>query len=119
MGGGGGGGGGDFLSFFQYSKDGGIYLLNWASFFLAGPIKLSDIGKYSEFGSKEKHGFWVPMPELAITSPYVHSRVYSSTFIMRNPMPESTLTLYQGWLYSLVKDLDLASGLQEWTMILC
>jgi hypothetical protein len=27
-----------------------------------------------------------------ITSPYVHSNVYSTTFTMGNPMPEATLT---------------------------
>jgi hypothetical protein len=32
------------------------------------------------------------MPELAITSFYVDSRVDSNTFTMGNPMPESTLT---------------------------
>jgi hypothetical protein len=43
--------------------------------------------------SKEKHGVWDPIPELAIiTSPYVHSRVDSSTLTMGNPMTESTLT---------------------------
>jgi hypothetical protein len=45
--------------------------------------------------SKEKHGAWSPTPELTITSPYVHSRVDSSTFPMGNPIPESTLTLCQ------------------------
>jgi hypothetical protein len=32
------------------------------------------------------------MPELTITSPYVHSIVDSNTFSMGNPMPESTLS---------------------------
>jgi hypothetical protein len=44
------------------------------------------------------------MPELNITSPYVHSRVDSKTFTMSNPharvdlnpMPESTLSPCQG-----------------------
>jgi hypothetical protein len=36
--------------------------------------------------SQEKHGVWDPMPELTITSPYVHSRVDSNTFTMGNPM---------------------------------
>ncbi len=30
------------------------------------------------------------MPELTITSPYVHSKVDSNTFTMGNPMSEST-----------------------------
>jgi hypothetical protein len=60
---------------------------------------------------KEKHGVWDPMPELTITSPYVHSRVDSNTFTMGNPMPESTLTLRQSWLFIPQSgSLDLASG---------
>jgi hypothetical protein len=40
------------------------------------------------------------MPELTITSPYVHSRVDSNTFTMGNPMPESTLSPCQGlWIW--------------------
>jgi hypothetical protein len=42
--------------------------------------------------SKEKYGVWDPMPELTITSPYVHSRVDSNTVTMGNPMLESTLS---------------------------
>jgi hypothetical protein len=42
----------------------------------------------SEAQSKEKHGVRDPMPELTITSSYVHS----NTFTMGNPMPESTLS---------------------------
>jgi hypothetical protein len=34
------------------------------------------------------------MPELTITSPFVHSRVDSNTFTMGNPVPESTLKPY-------------------------
>ncbi len=51
--------------------------------------------------SIEKHGVWDPMPELTITSPDVHSRADSNTFTMGlgNPMPESTLPLYQSRLY--------------------
>ncbi len=36
----------------------------------------------SEAKFEEKHRVWDPMPELTITSPYVHSRVDSNTFIM-------------------------------------
>jgi hypothetical protein len=39
------------------------------------------LGFLPEAESKEKHGVWDPMPELTITSPYVHSRVDSNTFI--------------------------------------
>jgi hypothetical protein len=40
-----------------------------------------------------------PMPELTLTSSYVHSRVDSITFTTGNPMPESTLSpiLYFGF----------------------
>jgi len=41
---------------------------------------------------EKKHGVWDPMPELTITSSYVHSRVDSNTFTITNPMPESTLS---------------------------
>jgi hypothetical protein len=44
--------------------------------------------KSPEAESKEKHGVWDPLPELTITSPFVHSRVDSKTFTM----PESTLS---------------------------
>ncbi len=47
---------------------------------------------YSVAESKEKHGVLDLMPELATNSPYVHSKVDSSTLKMGNPMPESTLT---------------------------
>jgi hypothetical protein len=53
------------------------------------------------------------MPELTITSPYVHSRVDSNKFTMGighwamgNPMPETTLTLCQSRLNS--GNMDLA-----------
>ena len=50
--------------------------------------------------SKQKRGVWDPMPELSITSPYVHSRVDSNTFTMGIPMPESTLSPSQGlWIW--------------------
>ncbi len=42
----------------------------------------------------KKNMVWDPMPELTITSPYVHFRVDSNTFTMGNLMPESTLTLF-------------------------
>jgi hypothetical protein len=45
-----------------------------------------------------------PMPELTITSPYVHSGVDSNTFTMGNPMPDSTLILCQSRLYPPVRD---------------
>jgi hypothetical protein len=53
---------------------------------------------------EEKHGVWDPIPELIITSSYVHSRVDFNTFTMSNPMPESILTLGQRRLYSPVVD---------------
>ncbi len=53
---------------------------------------------------QKRQGVWDPIPELTTTSPYVHSRVDSNTFIMGNPMPESTLTLCQSWIYPPVRD---------------
>jgi hypothetical protein len=59
---------------------------------------------------KEKHGVWDPMPELAATSPYVHSRVDSQNIyhgqpyatVEMNPMPVSTLSPSQGlWIWPL------------------
>jgi hypothetical protein len=55
-----------------------------------------------EAESKEKHGEWDLLPELIITTPYVHSRVNSTTFgqpnarVDLNPMPESTIYPSQG-----------------------
>ncbi len=49
----------------------------------------------AEAKSKLKHGVWNPMSELTITLP----RVDSNTFIMDNPMSESTLILRQSRLY--------------------
>jgi hypothetical protein len=52
--------------------------------------------------SKEKHGVWDPMPELTLTSPYVHCRDDFNTFTMGNPMPESALSPSQGlWIWPL------------------
>jgi hypothetical protein len=65
----------------------------------------------SEAESKEKHGVWDPMPGLTITSPYVHSRVDSSTFTMDNPMPELTLTLCQK------STLSPTQGLGIWPLL--
>jgi hypothetical protein len=69
----------------------------YAGFFLMYRVKYQLLQTLiSEAESKEKHGVWDPMPELTITSPYVHSRVDSNTFTMGNParvdinpMPES------------------------------
>jgi hypothetical protein len=51
--------------------------------------------------SKEKNGVWEePMPELTLTSPYVHTRVDSNIFTMGNSMPESTLSPSDGlWIW--------------------
>ncbi len=55
-----------------------------------GPVLLNSGGifSHSEAESKEKHGVWDPVPELTITSPYVHS----NTLTMGNPMPEFDLS---------------------------
>ncbi len=52
------------------------------------------------------NGEWNSMPELTITSPYVHSGVDSNTFTMGNPMPESTCTHCQCRLYPPVRDFE-------------
>jgi hypothetical protein len=44
------------------------------------------------------------MLEFTITSPHVHFGVDSNIFTTSNPMPESTLTLYQSRLYPPVSD---------------
>jgi hypothetical protein len=67
---------------------------------------------FTEAESKETHGVWDPMPELTITSPYVHSSIDSNTFTKGNPMPASTLTLCQTRLYPPVRDF----GFGLWTV---
>ncbi len=52
----------------------------------------------SEAESKDKHGVWDSMPELIITSPYVHSRIDSNTFTV------PWATLCQSRLYCRVRD---------------
>ncbi len=58
-----------------------------------------------------------PMPELTITSPYVHSRVDSSTNTTGNPMPESTLALCQSRLYPYARAdfYPPSKGLRIWS----
>jgi hypothetical protein len=56
-------------------------------------------------------GVWDPMPELTITSPYVHSRFDSNTFTMGNPVPESTLSLYQIRLYPPIRVFGFGSAI--------
>jgi hypothetical protein len=47
------------------------------------PPPSTETGEVTEAESKLKHGVWAPMPELTITSPYVHSpRVDSNTLTM-------------------------------------
>jgi hypothetical protein len=45
---------------------------------------ISTVRACPEAESKEKHGVWDLLPVLTITSPYVHSRVDSNTFIRGN-----------------------------------
>jgi len=61
----------------------------------------------TEVESKEKHDVCYPMPELTISSPYVHSRIDSNTFTMDNPMSESTVT------QSLRVDFNPQSGILD------
>ncbi len=63
----------------------------------------------------EKPGVWDSMPELTIPSPYVQSRVDSSTITMGNPMPETTLTLCHCRLYLPVRDF----GFCRWSLSSC
>ncbi len=60
---------------------------------------------------KKKNGAWNPMPELAITSPYVNYRVDSNTCIMGNPILDSpsTFPLCQNRLYPPVRTKNSAS----------
>jgi|688.fasta_scaffold578138_1 hypothetical protein len=52
----------------------------------------------SEAESKEKHGeCGDTLPELTITSPYVHFIVDSNTFTMGNPMSKSALFPSKGF----------------------
>jgi hypothetical protein len=56
------------------------------------------------------------MPELNITSPYVHTRVDSNTFTLRNPMPQSTSSPSQGlWIWP----LDSWPSTQRKTTLIC
>jgi hypothetical protein len=73
---------------------------------------LSSRVSFSEAESIENMGVWDPMPELTITSPYVHSKVDSNTYIMGNPMPESTFKLMpESTLSHQSGTLDLASDI--------
>jgi hypothetical protein len=58
----------------------------------------------------KKNGVWDPVPELTITSPYVHSRVDSITYTMSNAITEPTLTLCQSRLY------PPSQGLRIWPL---
>jgi hypothetical protein len=59
------------------------------------------------------------MPELTITSPYVHSRVDYNTFTTGNPMPESTLTLCQSrpYPFARVAYIPPSQGLWIWPLV--
>ncbi len=60
---------------------------------------------------KKNMVYGTPMPELTITSPYVHSRVDSNTFTMANPMPESTFSPSQRlWIWPLLTVETEANG---------
>ncbi len=59
--------------------------------------------QWAEAESKEMG--WDHLPELTLTSPYVHCRVDSITFTMGNTMTESTTILCRSRLYPPVRDL--------------
>jgi hypothetical protein len=76
-----------YLFYEQHDKCNCTYATKYMNFFLYGyldklwweyphyvlVLHITPSGT-SEAESKENHGVWDPMPELAITSPYVHSR---------------------------------------------
>ncbi len=70
--------------------------------------------KYLLLLPKERHGVWNKMPELTITSPYIHSRVDFKIFTVGNSLPESTLALCQSRLYPIVRDFGF--GLWCWRL---
>ncbi len=52
------------------------------------------------------------MPELTLTSTYVHSSVNSNTFSMGNPMPESTLSPSKWhWVWPLKRNFKISGPL--------
>jgi hypothetical protein len=59
-----------------------------------------------EAGSKEKYGVWDPMPELTITSPYVHFTESHPTHLLM----DIGATLCQSHFIPQSGTLDLASG---------
>ena len=62
-----------------------------------------------ETAFNDKHSVWDFMPEMAITSLYVDSRVDSNSagdWCTGNPMPESTLSLCQSRLNPTVRNLE-------------
>jgi hypothetical protein len=68
----------------------------------------------AEAESKEKHGTWNPMPELTITSPYVHTPGSTPTHLHGQPgMPESTFTLCRSRLYPPISDFEFGLCTQE------
>jgi hypothetical protein len=67
--------------------------------------------------SKEKPGVLDRMPELTITSTYVHSKVDPNTFTMGNPIPGSTLTPCQSRLYPIVRDFGFVLRLHLLTSL--
>ncbi len=81
------------------SRVGNSLFSMWKLFFL--PVLQATKVAVLRPNPKKKMGVWGPMPQMTITSRYVHSRVDSNTFIIGNPMPESTLYPSQGlWIWS-------------------
>ncbi len=65
--------------------------------------KTLDLTTSREAASKENPGVWDLLPELTITSPYVHSKVESNTFTIGKPYARVDFIPKSG-------TLDLASG---------
>jgi hypothetical protein len=74
------------------------------SFLLYGEQTAGDeqgVGKVQRPSPKKNMVYGPLMPELTITSPYVHSRVELQNITMGNPMPESNLSPVRGFGFGL------------------
>ncbi len=98
-----------FLSTIPQARPRTLSLLHFSSDHFSRPfnpfMRGSAVSKEAE--SEEKHVVQDSMPELTITSPYINSSVDSNTFMMGNPISESTLTLCQSRLYPYRKGLRI------------
>jgi hypothetical protein len=68
---------------------------------------------YAEAESKEKHGVWDPMPELTITSPYVHYRNRLKHIYHGQHYARSTFTICQSRHNPPVRDFGFGRDLKR------